>query len=178
MKVSLLVFLFTWLMIIHPVSGYSQVVATGIRPGSAVPSLFWHYQPQAQQESMLSQNRQGLIILDFWACWCTPCIKAFPELNALQRTLPEARIILVNDVASGDHPKRVRMAVAPYPLGWMHGDSTLSGWFPHLVIPHYVWIYRGIYIGATAKVNFELVRYVLQHAALPPLAMKNDLMTP
>ncbi len=178
MKKLLLPVFVSCIIIFHPVSSYSQVEAGGIRPQSQVPPLFWNYQSQTQQECVLLHDRSSLVILDFWASWCSSCIKAFPELNALQQAFPQTQIVLVNDVASGDHPKRVRMAVASFRLGWMQGDSTLSLWFPHQVIPHYVWVYKGIYLGATAKVNFELIRYVLQHAALPPLAMKNDLLTP
>jgi thiol-disulfide isomerase/thioredoxin len=167
-----------WVISFHPNTSFSQVGISGIHIGSEVPTSFWQYQPETQQEGILLNYRHGLIILDFWASWCAACIKAFPQISELQQALPQIRIFYVNDVASGDTEKRIRIAVTPLRLAWMQGDSILSEWFPHQVIPHYVWIHKGIYLGATASVSFELVRYVLQQATLPPLSMKVDNIHP
>ncbi|MEM6814918.1 MAG: TlpA disulfide reductase family protein [Bacteroidota bacterium] len=35
-------------------------------------------------DSLISQNRGKVIYVDFWASWCYPCLKAMPDLKALE----------------------------------------------------------------------------------------------
>ena len=43
-----------------------------------------------------------VVLLDFWASWCIPCRKAFPEIEALRRELePQGLIVIGVNVWAG-----------------------------------------------------------------------------
>ncbi len=43
----------------------------------------------------LVQLRGQVVLLNFWATWCAPCIEELPSLEALQRELPQVKIVAV-----------------------------------------------------------------------------------
>ena len=56
----------------------------------------------------LSELRQrGPLVLDFWATWCMPCIKAMPELEKLHQKYKDRglQVIGINEDASRNQAK-------------------------------------------------------------------------
>jgi thiol-disulfide isomerase/thioredoxin len=43
----------------------------------------------------LSEHEGKVVILDFWATWCGPCVKSLPEILAAVRELPQDEVVLV-----------------------------------------------------------------------------------
>ncbi len=44
----------------------------------------------------LAQLRGKVVVLNFWASWCPPCLAELPGLNALQRDLPQVALVGVS----------------------------------------------------------------------------------
>jgi cytochrome c biogenesis protein CcmG, thiol:disulfide interchange protein DsbE len=54
------------------------------------------------QTLRLSSYRGKVVVLNFWATWCAPCIEEIPSLNRLQRELPQLVVLGVSVDEDGD----------------------------------------------------------------------------
>jgi len=66
----------------------------------------------------LSRQRGKVVLLHFWATWCTPCMKSFPALSAFHDRIKQRygeKVVLL-DLATDDSEARVRSAVATHKL--------------------------------------------------------------
>ncbi len=61
--------------------------------GSVVPELTGSRMDGV--EEALSDYRGRVVLLDFWATWCKPCIAALPTLRELAADLPAERFVLL-----------------------------------------------------------------------------------
>jgi len=66
----------------HPAQVGERAPAIVIRDGAQTVSL--------------KQYRGKVVVLNFWASWCPPCLEEFPSLMQLQRDLPSVVVLAVS----------------------------------------------------------------------------------
>lgn len=44
----------------------------------------------------LDQYRGKVVVLNFWAAWCPPCLEEFPSLIELQRQMPGIAVLAIS----------------------------------------------------------------------------------
>lgn len=94
-------------------------------------------------ETRLYDFKGKFLILDFWGTGCAACIRAFPKLDSLQKRFRNKLQIIAINKESQDSTvrffKRMKHIKAPA-IPFVTGDTLLSELFPHIYVPHHVWI--------------------------------------
>jgi cytochrome c biogenesis protein CcmG/thiol:disulfide interchange protein DsbE len=78
--------------LLAPLAGCNR----GDHPGQiaeTAPDFTVHNGPQTIR---LSQFRGKIVVLNFWATWCAPCIDELPSLQELQRARPDIQVLAVS----------------------------------------------------------------------------------
>ncbi|HUS33051.1 MAG TPA: TlpA disulfide reductase family protein [Kofleriaceae bacterium] len=88
----------------------------------------------------LAQLKGKVVILDFWATWCNPCLKSMPHLDQLQRRHPEIAVVAINiDDPAG---ARALFDERRYSMQLVFGDQPAQDRYGVSAIPHTVVIDR------------------------------------
>lgn len=163
--------------------------AVGLKAGDLVPDVVlsevYNYKGTAGRAVAgvrLSDFKGKLLILDFWATWCGPCVSMLPRLDSLQLEFGEkVAIVSVSyqgaDVVLPFMEKQERGRAAESVMGrfsmpMVLGDKVLAKLFPHMILPHYVWIdASGRVLGSTGyeELRSERILGVLEGKGFPVL---------
>lgn len=92
----------------------------------------------------ISDFKGKLIILDFWGTGCTACIHAFRKIDSLQKKFAgKIQFIAVNNESQDSTIRfftRLKKHLKIPDIPFVTGDTILSNLFPHMYVPHHVWI--------------------------------------
>ncbi|RYD95485.1 MAG: TlpA family protein disulfide reductase [Sphingobacteriales bacterium] len=128
-----------------------------------------------------SDFKGKLLILDFWATWCSPCVAMFPKMDSLQKALG-------NQVSFLSITYQTEKEVLPFlvkleqrlgrqiELPIAMGHEELHHLFPHVYLPHYVWINADGIVGAITgheEINEANIREMIAKGRLA--VQKKDL---
>src|SRR5665213_426149 len=118
----------------------------GLQTGAAIPDiLIKNVRNNGPDSLRLSSFGDKLVILDFWATYCVPCVAHLPVLFALQKKYPgQVQILLVNSGNTHESTRTVETFLKKrepyYRFASITGDTALAGLFPHHTLGHSVWI--------------------------------------
>ncbi|QMV66356.1 TlpA family protein disulfide reductase [Sphingobacterium paramultivorum] len=162
-------------------SGANGLLIKPLKVGDSIPQSLWDLPidivnaPSKSDPFKLSQFRdRKLIIIDFWATWCSPCIKSIHKLDSLQPIFKDELAVFATSYEDRD---RVNAFLKKQGIKLFSGTKTeyLKQYFPHKMIPHQVWIKNGKIIAITEGSNAtdENIRRALKDDSFK-LATKND----
>ncbi len=110
--------------------GHGTVEGHAGRPlaGQAAPDFTLTLLDGSSQFS-LSEQRGAVVVLNFWASWCDPCVEELPALQAVHQSYSTARVHFVG-LAYNEEPATVQQAIAQfgltYPVGLDTGEAIAS----------------------------------------------------
>lgn len=121
-----------------------------------------------------SSLRGKVVVLEFWATWCSPCVHAIPHWNALASEFRDRDVLFL--ALTDDDADRLKPFLDRQPIdGFIGIDTERKNWkaFGVTSIPHSVLIGKdGAIIGATLPENItaDVLKDALagKRPALPP----------
>lgn len=99
------------------------------------------------EEYRLSDHRGEIIVLNFWATWCSPCLRELPHLNRIDKNYEDrdVNVVAVN-IDAARHISKVKAYVKSRKYAFtilIDGDTTVvSQYSPSKTIPYTVVIDR------------------------------------
>jgi cytochrome c biogenesis protein CcmG, thiol:disulfide interchange protein DsbE len=78
-----------------------------------------------------------VLVLNFWASWCAPCVQEVPSLDALQRTLATGGVVVLG-VSIDSNPKRYQQFLQRFRVNFPTArdpDANISSSYGTFQIP-------------------------------------------
>ena len=143
-----------------------------LKIGDKIPEEIWttplNIVNSPQKTLQLGDNRDQLILIDFWATWCSACLKNFPKMEALEKQFGNRlKVVPVTKESLAVLEKffTTKNGQRYQHLTSVAGDQILSTAFPYHAIPFIAWIKNGHLINLTdaEQVTAETIGEILEN---------------
>jgi uncharacterized protein (TIGR03435 family) len=115
-----------------------------LAPGDAAPDFVLREVLNGPAEIRLKDLDGRVVLLDFWATWCAPCVAAIPHLNRLVEETTDLPFTVIS--ISDEEPNRLQTFLEEHPMeGWSAVDPEGAVFRAYGVVsrPHSVLIGPG-----------------------------------
>jgi thiol-disulfide isomerase/thioredoxin len=93
------------------------------------------------KEVKVDDMRGKILVVDFWATWCGPCIAAIPKNNAIAKKYADNGVLVIGACGSGRGEEKMNDVATSkgmeYPTARVAASSTKAWgvqWWPHYVV--------------------------------------------
>lgn len=165
-----------------------------LKIGDSLPESFWTTPLQIvnhpQKTIDFSEDKNKLILIDFWSTWCSACLMSLPKIEALQQKFGNKVKIL--PVSNQDKAALEKFFSSPNGKKFksmmsIYEDKKLHELFPHAGVPFIIWIKEGKLLNSTdagqlteQTINEELngdkssLQTIIQMDRARPLMLSED----
>ena len=129
-------------------------------PGLSLPTL--------EGQKLGSQDlKNNIVVLDFWATWCQPCVGEIPAFNSLQDKYASHGVKVIGLAVQSGWPRDIRKFATKYKMRYtilVGNDDTVADFdvinFPTTYIIGPGWKvykkYSGTYAGKSAEIERDI----------------------
>jgi thiol-disulfide isomerase/thioredoxin len=122
---------------------FGQQKIVPLKVGDQIPDLLLTNIKNSPYSTIQSSKiyGKGLMIINFWATWCVPCVREMPFFDRLQDQFKDNfEMVFVSQENDKTIDRFIKGNTGLYNFKPIYGDTLLSKYFPHIILPHNVWI--------------------------------------
>lgn len=117
----------TGFMLRSQLMGGGSQTLSGEQSKQGAQALFSTTLPDLQEvEQSISQWRGKVIVVNFWATWCTPCREEIPEFIEAQKKFGEQGLVIVGIAI--DQPDKIKMFSDEFKINYPVLVGSMSSW--------------------------------------------------
>lgn len=115
---------------------FFQAKGTSIEIGELLPDHKFARVDQPETPFNTADARGQVLVIEFWATWCAPCLSSMAHLEELQQQFGDRLQVVAVSYEKMDRIERFVRAKG-FDFQFVHDEQEqLREWFPHRVLPH------------------------------------------